>query len=203
MHGRDMLASRLAWGESASRERYMRMNLPTYSDNHEGRSSGGHARAAKLSNSRRSEIAKKAATARWADLPEAICGSADSPLKIGDIEVECYVLADDTRVITQGSFLRALGRSRTVRRTGADDGLPPIVQGQALRPFISEEMRERAQPIPFMIGKTRALGYNAELLPDVCDAFLSARAAGTLPQNQQHVAVQAEILMRGLARVGI
>src|SRR5690606_26546861 len=82
-------------------------------------------------------------------------------------------------------------------------GLPPIMQGQALRPFISDEVLERAQPIPFRIGGSRALGYEAELLPDVCDLYLAARAAGTLPQNQQHIAIQAEILTRGLARVGI
>lgn len=168
-----------------------------------GRAVGGRARAAKLTSEQRKEIARRGAEARWAELPEAICGSADAPLRIGDIEVECYVLADDTRVITQGSFLRALGRHRSPRRTAIDEGLPPILQGQALRPFISEDVLKRAQPIPFMIGRTRALGYNAELLPDVCDVFLAARAAKALPANQQHIATQAEILTRGLARVGI
>lgn len=176
----------------------------TYTDGvTDGRAAGGHARAARLSDERRREISKKAAEARWAELPEAICGSADKPMVIGDVAVECYVLEDGTRVITQGSFLRALGRSRTVRKTGTDEGLPPIIQGQALRPFISDEVRERAQPIPFQIGKTRALGYNAELLPDVCDVFLAARDADVLPSNQRPIAKQAEILVRGLARVGI
>lgn len=180
------------------------MEEPTYSnDKPGGRAAGGQARAAKLSSARRSEIAKKAAAARWEDLPAVFCGSADSPLRIGEVAIECYVLEDDTRVITQGSFLRALGRSRTARRTEPDDGLPPMLQGQALRPFITDEMRERAKPIPFLIGKTKALGYNAELLVDVIEVLLAARSAGTLPTNQQPAAVAAEILMRGLARVGI
>lgn len=181
------------------------MTDPTYSpEDPTGRAAGGVARAKSLTKTERSSIAKKAAAARWADVPEAICGSADKPLLIGDSAIECYVLEDGTRVVTQGSFLRALGRSRTVRRTDSgDEGLPPILQGQALKPFISDEVRDRAQPIPFNIGKTRALGYNAELLPDVCEAFLSARQAGTLPANQRHIAVQAEILVRGLSRVGI
>lgn len=174
----------------------------TYSKD-ETKAVGGRARAANLSKAKKSAIGKKAAAARWAPIPEAVCGSADKPLVIGDIAIECYVLEDGTRVVTQGSFLRALGRARTVRRTGAEDNLPPIIQGQALRPFISDEVRDRAQPIPFRIGKTRALGYNAELLPDVCEIFLAARAAGALPTNQKPIAKAAEILIRGLARVGI
>jgi P63C domain len=170
----------------------------------DGRAAGGAARAARLSSERRSEIARKAAAARWDDVPVAVCGSPDTPLVIGNLAIECYVLEDGTRVITQGSFLRALGRSRTVRRIESEDGLPPIVQGKSLRRFIPDGLTERSQPIPFQLpNKTRALGYNAELLPDVCEAFLAAREAGELPPNQLHVAEQAELIIRGLARVGI
>jgi len=124
---------------------------------------------------------------------------------IGDAVIECYVLDDGTRVITQGSFLQALGRSRTVRRTAIDEDLPPIIQGKALRPFISEALLQRAKAIPFRLpnSNTRALGYNAELLPDVCEVFLAARKERALPSNQAHIAAQAELLVRGLARVGI
>lgn len=177
----------------------------TYSESNEnGKAAGGRARAAKLTPEQRSASAKKAAASRWSgDVVGAVCGSPDSPLVIGDTEIECYVLDDGTRVLTQAAFLQAFGRSRTVRRTN-DDGLPPMVQGKALRPYISEGLVERATPILFnKPGGGRAHGYDARLLPDVCDAFLAARAAGALPQNQHKIAEQAELLMRGLARVGI
>jgi hypothetical protein len=48
-----------------------------------------------------------------------------------------------------------------------------------------------------------ASGYRADLLPIVCEVYLQARDAAVLPPNQQHVAKQADILMRGLAHVGI
>lgn len=169
----------------------------------DGRAAGGKARAAKLTQEERSEIARNAAASRWQAVPEAICGSPDSPLVIGEARIECYVLEDGTRVITQGSFLRALGRARTVRRVD-DDGMPPILQGKAIRPYIGDDVIERAVAIPFALPNgNRALGYNAEVLPDVCDVFLAARNDGSLPRNQEHVAVQAELLVRGLARVGI
>ena len=171
-----------------------------------GKAKGGRARAERLTPEERREIARKAARARWAeDVSEAVCGSADQPLTIGNAEIECYVLQDGTRVLTQASFLRALGRhpKANVRREG-EERVPAILQGKALKPFISDEILEKSRPITFRLPTGgRASGYNAELLPAVCEIYLAAREAGDLPKNQEHVAKQAEILVRGLARVGI
>jgi len=50
----------------------------------------------------------------------------------------------------------------------------------------------------------RALGYPAEILPLVCEVYLEARLQkGVLTRNQQPIARAAEILLRGLARIGI
>jgi len=168
---------------------------------------GGIARAERLSPEERSSIAKRAAAARWSeDLSAAVCGSPDQPLRIGDIEIECYVLEDGTRVLTQAGFLESLGRHRkaNVRRESGEEPMPPILQGKAIKPFISPEIREKSQPIAFRLPSgSRASGYNAEVLPAVCEIYLRARETGALPRNQEHVAKQAEILVRGLARVGI
>src|SRR5947209_460795 len=75
------------------------------------RARGGLARAARLSPEQRQDMAKKAALARWTkDLPQAVCGSPDQPLRIGNVEIQCYVLEDGTRVLSQAGFLEALGR---------------------------------------------------------------------------------------------
>ena len=164
---------------------------------------GGKARAKKLSASKRSAIAKKAAASRWADLPVAICATSEGqPLRIADIELECYVLEDGTRLLSQAGFLSALGRHRkaNVRR----ERVPAILQGKAISPFICEDTLEKSTPIAFRTPHgSRASGYRAELLPEVCEVYLKARDANALPPNQIHVAKQADILMRGLAHVGI
>src|SRR5215210_2473444 len=119
-----------------------------------GKAKGGLARAAQLSPEERSAIARKAATARWNEaISEAVCGSPDQPLKIGNIEIECYVLEDGTRVLTQASFLESLGRHRkaNVRREGGEERVPAILQGKALQPFISSEIREKSRPITFRL----------------------------------------------------
>jgi hypothetical protein len=172
-----------------------------------GRAKGGRARAERLSPAERREIARRAAGSRWHhDVSAAVSGSPDQPLRIGDAEIECYVLDDGTRVLTQASFLRALGRhpKANTRREGGDTPIPPILQSKALSSFITDDILDKARPITFRPpAGGRAYGYNAELLPVVCEIYLRARDEGVLDRQQEHVAERAEILIRGLARVGI
>lgn len=172
-----------------------------------GRAVGGRARAAAMSPEERHSLARRAAIARWSeDLPDAICGSPESPLVIGGIDLEAYVLEDGTRVLSQAGFLKALNRhpKANVRRGGGEEQYPAILQGKSIAPFISEEVLEKARPVAFRTPSgNKASGYRAELLPLVCEVYLQARDAGVLPTNQDHVAIQAEILIRGLAQVGI
>lgn len=138
--------------------------------------------------------------------PKATYGSPERPLRIGGKDIQCYVLDDETRVITQASFLEALGRHRkaNVRKEGGEERLPAILQGKAINPFISKDLLEKSIPVQFITETgSIASGYRAEILPMVCEVYLKARDAGVLPPNQKHVAVQAEILIRALAHVGI
>ena len=91
-----------------------------------------------------------------------------------------------------------------MRREGVEERTPAILQGKSISPFISSEIREKSRPVTFRtLTGSKASGYRADLLPQVCEVYLSARDADALPQNQVHVARQAEILVRGLAKVGI
>lgn len=51
-------------------------------------------------------------------------------------------------------------------------------------------------------GRT-AFGYEATVLADLCDVVLAARKADVLKKQQEHIAEQCEILVRGFARIGI
>lgn len=171
------------------------------------RAKGGLARAASLTPAQRSAAAKNAAEARWSAGPvlKIISGSPENPIRIGDAEIECYVLENGERVITQGGVLTALGRSKRINTKPDDDvSLPPILRVKALRPFIDDKLIEMAQPLVFITPSgMKANGYRAELLPLLCEAWLSARAAGELHPRQEPIAQAAEIVVRGLARVGI
>lgn len=141
---------------------------------------------------------------RWdtENLPRAVCSSENTPLRIADISLDAYVLEDGTRVLSQAGFLKALGRHK--RATYQNTDVPPMLRGVGLEPYITPILLERSQPISFSTPHgLRANGYRAELLPEVCEVYLKARDAGTLSPNQRPVAKQADILMRGLATVGI
>ena len=138
---------------------------------------------------------------------KVIAGEPDSPLVIGDIEIPCYVLEDETRVLSQRGFLSGIGRSesRPARPVSGGEHFPDFLAAKNLSPFIDTDLAAASTPIPFQFpgGGTTAFGYRATLLPQVCGVYLAARAAGALFSNQRHVAERAEVLVRALATVGI
>lgn len=168
-------------------------------------SQGGKARAASLSPEQRKEIAASAAAARW-NLAKA---THEGDLKIGEHTIHCAVLEDGRRLLTQSDFMRALGRARQAKGREYYDGdvnLPAFLTAKNLKPFIPDDLYVTSSQIQFKPLKgSKAFGYSAELLPAVCEVFLSARDAGpnVLSHTQLHILKQADILMRGLARVGI
>jgi len=176
-------------------------------DEHSGRARGGAARIEALTPKERKALGKKGAAARWADnIKEVTHGSDDHPLRIGDIEIPCYVLDDETRVLSQrGVVVGGLGIKYGSRAGGADR-LTSFLQGKALSPFVSNELLALiANPIKFRHsgGGRLAFGYPATILADLCDVVLAARKAGALLKQQEHIADRCEILLRGFARVGI
>ena len=168
-----------------------------------GASAGGHARAERLTPEDRKAIAAKAAATRWGitALP-----ALDGELVIGDRKIKCAVTEDGTRLINQETFLIALDRAPKAKggtgvRTGA---VPAFISATNLEPYISQELREMSDPILYAPrGGGRAFGYRAEILPAVCEVYLEARNDKRLLKRQEPAARAAEILIRGLARVGI
>lgn len=169
---------------------------------------GGRARAESLTPEQRREIARSAAQRRWAlDGPilRATHGADDRPLRIGEIEIPCYVLEDGTRVLSQRGVVGGLGM-RYGTRIGGADRLTNFLRGKGISPYVSNELVALiSSPIRFSHpgGGNLAYGYPATILADICDAVLNARQNDALQKQQAHIAQQCEILVRGFARVGI
>lgn len=154
------------------------------------------------------EVAKLGAAARWGDgatLPRAVFGSQDQPLKIGDIELPCYVLDDERRVLSASGVQLGMAIAQGGSMKKGLSRLELFVSGKIISPFISNDLRDRVQnPILFRTpANGKAYGYEAEVLVELCEAVLAARQAGKLQAQQLPIAQQCEILMRGFARVGI
>lgn len=172
---------------------------------------GGRARASALTPEQRREIAKKGAAARWGS--EILQATHEGEFKIGDSSISAVVLLNGKRLLTQSTFLKALGRSRSPKAgTGIlsnVDGLPFFLQAEVLKPFINKDLLESTAPMSFRekSGK-KSVGYDAQLLPMVAEVYLQMRdsflAQGkSIPKHHQHIVSACDILIRGLARVGI
>lgn len=179
-------------------------------------SRGGDARAEALTDEERSSIAKHAAEARWATnidataLPPPV---AAADLNIGGVIIPCAVIhVDDkpVRVLSERGIAGALGRTRSgshwqkKREQGAK--LPVYLSAENIFPFISNRLIEAlSEPVWYRApnGGRPVAGVPAECLIEICDAWVSAEAAGVLKSPQRKFAHQARILMKGLGELGI
>ena len=132
-------------------------------------------------------------------------------LKIGDLSIPCAVLKDGTRVISESGMGRALGRKHGGKdwkaKAEIEGGgrLPYFMVAKNLKPFINEDLDLLGhEPIIYRDSRgSIAHGIKADLIPNICDLWLKARDANLLTKNQEKIANNADILMRGLAHVGI
>ncbi|HEX3152358.1 MAG TPA: P63C domain-containing protein [Gemmataceae bacterium] len=140
-------------------------------------------------------------------------------IRIGELEIPCGVLEDGTRVLSERGVLKALGigRSGYAHNRAKEDaegggaGLPLFVAPINLKPFIDLELASVLQkPIWYRpITSDRGVGIlhkgvRADLLPKICNVWLKARDADVIKGARQTIVVaNADILLRGLAEVGI
>ncbi|BCH32651.1 hypothetical protein MesoLjLc_45810 [Mesorhizobium sp. L-8-10] len=175
-------------------------------------SDAGKARLKKMTAEARREVASAGAMARWAkadpdraSYAKAIFGADDRPLRIGDMEIPCYVLDDERRVLTISGMQSAMNMARGGSMVAGMNRFELFVSRERIKPYISNDLAERIRnPIIFVTPTGgRAYGYEAEILVELCEAVLAARQAGVLQKQQLSIAQKCELLIRGLARVGI
>jgi hypothetical protein len=168
-----------------------------------GKAKGGAARAESLSPERRKEIAMKGVEARKerANLPKA---THFGELAIGDNIIRCFVLDDGRRVLSGRGLTNAIGMK------GRGQGVARISSNKLINQSENKDLILAIEnPIKF-IGKSpkgievASDGFEATVLQEICEAMLSARDKGLITtEHDKRYATQAEILIRGFARVGI
>jgi hypothetical protein len=138
-------------------------------------------------------------------LPKALCGSKERPLVIHDISIPAYVLEDERRMLTVSGMAEGLTMAKGGSMIPGLNRFELFIRGERLKSFIAEELADRiSSPIVFLTPTGgKAYGYEATVLVDLCEAVLAAREAGKLQEQQKRIAQRCEILMRGLARIGI
>nr|WP_317893692.1 P63C domain-containing protein [uncultured Sphingomonas sp.] len=172
-------------------------------------SKGGEARAAKLTREERRDIAIAAAKARWAKIADPSrlpTATHQAPLQIGAVTVDAYVLDDRRRMLSKSAMAAALG----LKSTGGNAFLRSMTR-QAVRAGISEELwRAIENPLHFKSAPTDSGapsvivdGYEATVLIDVCSVLIDAWRSGSLVKSQEFLGINAEIIVRSAAKLGI
>ena len=172
----------------------------------EGRAKGGKARAAALTPEERREISRKGGLARSANrgdgtpLPVA---THKGMLRVGDVEIRCFVLDDGRRVISGRGMTNAIGMK------GRGQGIARISGLRVINSFENKALSMAIQnPIEFMGGSPKvdesSDGFEATVLQDLCESLLQARDAGLLKtEHEIRYGQFADMLIRSFARVGI
>lgn len=136
------------------------------------------------------------------NLPIAKYGSSKTPLKLGELEIPCYILndKDKTRVLTGRGIAKIFNLSDSGKEFTRFINLKVIKS--KISPTLFEEL---SNPISFKLsGGSIANGYKAELLIDLCkvvkDAFLPHL-------NENNVYLQryiiADTIINASAKTGI
>jgi hypothetical protein len=130
-------------------------------------------------------------------------------INLGGKDLSCAVLEDGTRILTQTALFQAFGRSRRGRALADENSsnLPRFMLSDNIISFINAGLDGRADfEETYYIGKDKKkemIGYNALILPHICDGFLKARDAGVLTNQQQILADISDITVRSLSKIGI
>lgn len=170
----------------------------------EGKAKGGVARAKSLTKEQRSEIAKKAAAARWKDRPFKATHRGNFLDDFG-IDAECYVLDDElkTVVVTKTGLSQLLGLGEHAR------DLDQTLGAQYMSKYRDLELQQKMEkPYRFQLtskSKTvhQALGYDITAIVDIGRALIDARDNDDLPPSRIKAADAAQKLINASAKSGI
>ena len=132
-------------------------------------------------------------------------GSDKTPLKLGNLELDCYVLEDGTRVFSGRGIQKALGSKST-----SGQWLSTYINKGPLANRFSKalsKITERiSNPIKFRRNnaggsQVATNGYDVTLLVDICSAILDADRENIEVDHQ--IVMNADIIIRSVAKVGI
>jgi hypothetical protein len=130
----------------------------------------------------------------------------EGKLPLGEIELNVAVLEDGQRIITQSAVFKAFGRTKRGRAIEENrvPNRPAFIDAKNMQPFIDEGLEEVLKVIPYQDKNGRQIeGYNAVILPKLCNSYLEARHNGVLVKQQYPLARASEILLVSLSKIGI
>jgi hypothetical protein len=131
-------------------------------------------------------------------------------LALVGIDIPCAVIegpdAEPLRVLSRKRFQACIGMHTTrTPRDNQETGMPYFMALENLKPYINNNLEELLAPLWYKEPHRGLLsaGYRAELLPAVCDLYVTAGLAGALPPSHMPIARRCGEILGAFAHVGI
>ena len=137
------------------------------------------------------------------DVLKAEFGSDKTPLRLGNLELPCYVLENGMRVFSGRGIQSAIGAKQT-----SGSWINRFINSKAIQMnLVTGTLEKLNNPIPFKrnnAGGSQSVtyGYEATLLIDLCNAIIDAGNDRHFEIEEEYVK-NATIIIRAVAKVGI
>jgi hypothetical protein len=121
-------------------------------------------------------------------------------IKLGAYEIDCYVLSNEKRVISQSALIKFISGGRV------SGDLRRYLRAKSISTYLPARLQNEnydSHVVKFKAGGTIAHGLEASDVIDFCNAYLQARQVGALAPNQIPIAEVAEIFVQASAKTGI
>lgn len=132
-------------------------------------------------------------------------GSDKTPLRLGNLEIPCYVLDNGMRVFSGRGIQKAIGYD-----SKSGQWMNSFCKMEGVSSYLcagDNSISERlSKPIKFKRNnaggsQSTANGYEVTLLVDICSAIIDANRAGVFDNDV--IVRNADIIIRSVAKVGI
>jgi hypothetical protein len=139
------------------------------------------------------------------EMSEILRATHQGNLSINDFEIESYVLENGQRVLSGRGVQKAIG----ISSKNSGTFLSGIMTNHKLQPIISQDLKDIIENRIKFKRKTAGgsqpitYGYNALILPEICNLILLANDNNILDKSYEIVIKTAGLLVRSLAKIGI
>lgn len=132
-------------------------------------------------------------------------GSDKTPLRLGNLEIPCYVLDNGMRVFSGRGIQKAIGYD-----SKSGQWMSSFCKMEGVSSYLcagDNSISERlSKPVKFKRNnaggsQSTANGYEETLLVDICSAIIDANRAGVFDNDA--IVRNADIIIRSVAKVGI
>lgn len=119
-------------------------------------------------------------------------------LNLGSGSVDCYVLDNESRVISMSATVKAIAND-------SNGDLVKYIGVKSLQSHISvDEITSKVIEFSIPGIPNKAKGISAETFLDICSAYVSALTSGApLTEKQRNIAVNCSILISACAKTGL